>query len=99
MVLLFVFERAGPSRHLVLGRLHRENLGNKILRRFAFFLGGLLWFHTLHHVYLVAHPLLFPLLCIMGIGIVRIAHRPRWPLGLSRKLLFHLFELFPKDPP
>jgi apolipoprotein N-acyltransferase len=43
----------------------------------AFFLAGLFWIDTLHHVHLVAYPLLGPLIRVMSIGIMGILYRAR----------------------
>ena len=61
-----------------------------------FFFVGSSWIDSLHHVYLVADPLVVPLIGIMSLGIMRVLYRARGPLANGIKLSLHHLKLLPK---
>ena len=63
------YDEERPVVHPGDGRPERQRA------RLGFDFGGLLWIDALHHVDLVADPLLAPFVGIMGIGIMGILHR------------------------
>src|SRR5262249_9212115 len=97
MVLLSSFKRLCQSRHFIVSRVGGMDLGNALLGGPCNF-SRLVGIVSLHPMHLVTHPLLFPLVRIMGVGIVRVLYRAGRPTLGGLKLSLHPLKLLRKYP-